>query len=241
MHSGLSTARPEVDAAARIFEVARSEGRQFVMEPEAKEILRAWGITVPQGFLCHTPEEALTAATKIGYPVVLKIVSPQIVHKSEAGGVRVGITGDEGLRQAYVDIVDATTRAAGPDAVRGMLVEEMAGGLEVIIGGVRDAQFGPLVVFGLGGIFVEVLKDVAYRLAPVVMAEATRMIKEIKGYPLLAGARGRRPADEQVLADILVKVSNLIAALPEVRELDLNPVLVDGSRVIAADARIIID
>lgn len=227
-------------AAARSVEAAKAQGLGFVMEPEAREILRAYGIPVVEGRFCADLAEAAAAGAEIGYPVALKIVSPQVVHKSEMGGVKLGLASDEALREAHATIMAAVESRVAPEAIRGVMVERMARGHEVIIGASRDPQFGPVMMFGVGGIFVEILKDVSYRLAPLNPWDAREMIREIRAYPLLAGARGGQPVDEEVLADVLVRVSHLANDFPEIRELDLNPTFVDGANVAVADARIIL-
>lgn len=227
-------------AVVRIIEAVQVEGRDFVMEPEAKEILRACGIATPRGRTCPTLEEALSAAHEMGYPVAVKVVSPQVLHKTEVGGVRVNIASDAALKEAYDAMMSSVRTHVPPEAIRGVLVERMAQGHEIIIGASRDPQFGPLVMFGLGGIFVEILKDVSYRLAPLDAWDAAEMIHEIKGYPLLAGARGGLPVDEQVLADTLVRISRLVDEFPLIKEIDLNPTFVDGDSVIVADAGMIL-
>ncbi len=227
--------------ARRIIEATHSQGLRFVGEPEAKQILVAYGIRIPRGGLCRTLDEALVLARDIGYPVAVKVVSPQVLHKTEMGGVRVNIASDDDLREAYSAIMTSVGSRVAIEEIRGVMVEEMVKGIEVIVGATRDPQFGPLIMFGLGGIFVEVLKDVAYRLAPVDGFEAREMIREIRGYPLLAGARGGRPIDEKALAEVIVKVSHLIDDFLEIKEIDLNPTFVDGDIVVAADARIILD
>ena len=238
IHSRLELGATE---ARRIIEATCSQGLRSVNEPEAKQILVAYGIQTPRGGLCRTLDEALVLARDIGYPVAVKVVSPQVLHKTEMGGVRVNIVSDDDLREAYSAIMARVAAKVAVGEIRGVLVEEMAKGSEVIVGATRDPQFGPLIVFGLGGIFVEVLKDVAYRLAPVDAVEAMEMIREIRGYPLLAGARGGQPIDENALAEVIVKVSHLIDDFREIKEIDLNPTFVDGDRVVAADARIILD
>jgi acetyltransferase len=192
--------------------------------------------------LAATVEDALTSAKRIGYPVAMKVQSPDIPHKTEAKAVRLGIVDERELRIAYEEIL-INARAYKPDArVDGVLIQEMVkGGTEAILGVTNDALFGPAVMFGLGGIFAEVLKDVSFRLAPVTAAVAREMISEIKGYPLLTGARGKPPADLDALADTIVKLSALAIDLHEdLAELDINPLFVmeQGKGVVAADALI---
>jgi acetate---CoA ligase (ADP-forming) len=213
-----------------------------IAEHEAKRVLAEYGIPVTREALATTAGEAVAAAQRIGYPVAIKVQSPDISHKTEAKAVRLGIENEGELRAAY-DQVLANARAYDADArIEGVLVQEMVkGGIEAILGVNNDPLFGPAVMFGLGGIFAEVLKDVAFRLAPVTPAVAREMIAEIKGYPVLAGARGKAPADVDALADAIVKLSALAIDLEEhLAELDVNPLFVmeKGQGVVAADALI---
>jgi acyl-CoA synthetase (NDP forming) len=213
-----------------------------VAEYEAKRILAEYGIPVTQEALALSADEALKAAKRIGYPVAIKIQSPDIPHKTEAKAVRLGITDDAALRAGYDEVV-ANAKAYKADAkIEGVLVQEMVeGGTEAILGVTNDPLFGPAVMFGLGGIFAEVLKDVSFRLAPVTPSIAREMIEEIKGYPVLTGARGKAPADVDALADAIVKLSALAIDLKDsLAELDINPLFVmeKGKGVKAADALI---
>lgn len=215
------------------------QGHSFILETEAVEYLRRFDIPYPEHALARSPEEAAKAAAKIGFPVVLKIVSPQVVHKSEAGGVAVGLKNEEEVLAAAAKILQSV-KAHAPDAeIKGLLVCKQAeSGVEVIVGGLRDGIFGPAVMVGLGGIFTEILKDVAFRVHPLGEAEALAMLKDLKGYPLLAGTRGRRAVDEKALARLVMAVAKLMNDCPEVTELDLNPVLAYPDRVLPVDARI---
>jgi acyl-CoA synthetase (NDP forming) len=213
-----------------------------VAEYEAKRVLAEYGIPVTQEALATSADEAVAAAKRIGYPVAIKIQSPDISHKTEAKAVRLGIVDDAELRSAYEEVL-ANSRVYKADAkLEGVLVQEMVkGGTEAILGVTNDPLFGPAVMFGLGGIFAEVLKDVAFRLAPVTPSVAREMIQEIKGYPVLAGARGKAPADVEALADAIVKLSALAIDLKDsLAELDINPLFVmeKGKGVKAADALI---
>jgi acyl-CoA synthetase (NDP forming) len=213
-----------------------------VAEYEAKRILAEYGIPVTQEALALSADEALKAAKRIGYPVAIKIQSPDIPHKTEAKAVRLGITDDAALRAGFDEVI-ANAKAYKADAkIEGVLVQEMVkGGTEAILGVTNDPLFGPAVMFGLGGIFAEVLKDVSFRLAPVTKSVAREMIEEIKGYPVLAGARGQAPADIDALADAIVKLSALAIDLKDsLAELDINPLFVmeKGKGVKAADALI---
>lgn len=213
-----------------------------IAEYEAKRVLAEYGIPVTMEALAPTVEDALTAAKRIGYPVAMKVQSPDIPHKTEAKAVRLGIADERELAVAFFEIIE-NSRTHKPDArIEGVLIQEMVkGGIEAILGVTNDALFGPAVMFGLGGIFAEVLKDVSFRLAPVTPAVAREMIAEIKGYPLLTGARGKAPADIDALADTIVKLSALAMDLePDLAELDINPLFVmeHGKGVVAADALI---
>jgi acyl-CoA synthetase (NDP forming) len=213
-----------------------------IAEHEAKRILAEYGIAVTDESLATTPQEAVAFARRIGYPVAIKIQSPDISHKTEAKAVRLDIAGEPELTAAYDEVL-ANARAYKKNAhIEGVLVQQMVkGGTEAILGVTNDPLFGPAVMFGLGGIFAEVLKDVAFRLAPVTISVAREMIAEIKAYPLLAGARGKPPADIDALADAIVRLSALAVDLKEhLAELDINPLFVmeKGKGVVAADALI---
>jgi len=215
--------------------------RRGLTEIESKEMLAAAGIPVTSTRLATTAEQAAAAADEIGYPVVLKIVSPDILHKSDVGGVLLGVADRASVLTGFEEIV-SRARAAVPGAdITGVAVQQMAEpGTEVIVGLVTDPQFGPVVMFGLGGILVEVLKDVSFRIVPLRPRDAASMIREIKGYPILEGVRGRPPVDVAALENLLVGVSEFAAAHPEVVELDLNPVLAYPSGAVAVDARIVV-
>lgn len=211
-------------------------------ELESKKLLVAAGINVVDTRLATTKEEAVRVAGQIGFPVVLKIVSPDISHKSDAGGVRLGIENEKQVDKAYDDIM-ASIAAKHPEAkIEGVSVQKMARpGIEVIIGMSKDAQFGPVLMFGLGGIFVEILKDVAFRIVPLTRQDADEMVREIKGFPLLEGYRGQEPADLAKLEDLLLKVSSFVEQNPKIKELDINPVFAYRDGAVAVDARVILE
>jgi len=198
-----------------------------------------YGIPVPKFSVAQTPEEAIQFSEEIGYPVVLKVVSPQVVHKTDVGGVITGLGDSKEVGDAYQRIL-ANVKKNAPDAkVVGMLVEEMAPpSTEVIIGATRNPQFGPVLMFGLGGILVEILKDVSFRVAPINPSDALEMITELKAYPILKGYRNQPPADIDALLEILLKVSSLVTERPEISGVDLNPVLVYEKGAKAVDARV---
>ena len=195
-----------------------------------------YGIVLPAHKLAKSPDEAARLAAKVGYPVALKVASDKIMHKSDVGGVKLNLRDANEVKRAYDDIASAVGRANA----RSMLVQKMASaGVELIVGGKRDPQFGPVIAFGLGGIFVEVFKDITLRVCPIDRGEARRMLHEIRGYPLLAGARNTKPVDEEALAGLLVAVSKLMHDHEEIKELDINPVIAYPRGYIAVDARIL--
>ena len=227
--------------ARDIIQNALQNKRYKLLEPESKELIAAFGITTARHTVTASVKEAIQAATSIGYPIVLKIVSPDISHKTDVGGVKVGIKDAEGVKAAYEEIMK-NVNIKKPDArIEGILVEEMATpSTEVIIGGLRDPQFGPAVMFGLGGIFVEIYKDVSFRIAPLEEYDAIDMIHEIKGSKILKGFRNTESLDITSVAQTILKVSNIMVSIEEIKEIDLNPVLVYPKGVKAVDARIIL-
>jgi acetyltransferase len=233
----------DADAVQRIFARARDEGRVNLGEVEARQVLSAYGIAVPESRIVESAEEAAEHAEAIGFPVVMKIISPDILHKSDIGGVRVNIRDRQEAIDAYELMMLRVHRYAPAAVLRGVFVQEMvAGGQEVIIGSTRDPQFGPLVMFGLGGIYVEVLRDVSFRVAPFGRRHARRMIQEIRSAPLLRGARGERPSDIDAIAQCLLVASQMVTDFPEIVEMDINPLKVaePGAGAVAVDARITI-
>jgi len=220
---------------------ARAEGRTLLNEVEAKAILREAGIPATAATLAKTGEEALGQANAMGYPVVLKVVSRDIAHKSDAGGVQLNLKDGEAVAAAF-DAIMANAHKAEPNArIDGVSVQQMAKpGTEVIVGMTTDPQFGPVMMFGLGGIMVEVLKDVSFRIIPLSEKDAGQMINEIKGKPVLDGVRGQPPADIAALRATILKVSQLVEQHPEIQELDLNPIFAYRDGVLAVDARIVV-
>ena len=226
---------------ATVLAQARAEGRTLLNEVEAKDLLRDAGVPVTATTLATSRDDAQKQAEAAGYPVVLKIVSPDIVHKSDVGGVKLNLNSKAEVAAAYDAIVANSLKAVPNAKVVGVAVQHMAPqGTEVIVGMTTDPQFGPVMMFGLGGIMVEVLKDVSFRLVPLSDKDAGQMIKEIKGHPILEGVRGQPPADIAALKSAIVKVSEFVAQHPEVRELDLNPMFAYPDGALAVDARIVI-
>ncbi len=228
--------------AAAIFKRAREEGRRHLLEPEAKTVCMEYGIPVPKFRVAGSAEDAVKYAEEIGYPVVLKVVSPDVIHKSDVGGVMLGLRSADEVRSAYEKLL-GNVRSHKPNAeIVGVLVEEMAPkAVEVIVGAIKDPQFGPTLMFGLGGVFVEILKDVSFRVAPITEDDATEMITEIKAYPILQGYRGMPPADVDAIKQILLNTSRLVMEHQEIAELDLNPIMVYQKGAKAVDARIILE
>ncbi len=225
-----------------VIDKARSEGRTVLTEIEAKELLKQAGVSVVDTKLATSKEEAISISRQFGFPVVLKIASPDVVHKSDAGGVKLGLRTSKQVGKAYDDILGAIRQKYPEAKTQGVSVQKMARpGVEVIIGMSKDAQFGPVLMFGLGGILVEVLKDVSFRIVPLTKRDAREMIKEIKGYPLLEGYRGQEPVDVNNLEELILKVSNFVEQHPEVKELDLNPIFAYKDGAVAVDARVILE
>jgi acetyl-CoA synthetase (ADP-forming) len=228
--------------AAKIIENALKEGRKYLMEHEAKSICQQYGMSVTRFKVAKDLNEALKYAKEIGYPVVFKIVSPDIIHKSDVGGVIVNIKNDEEAKNAYKKIMENVAKNKPDAKIIGIFVQEMAPtGLEVIVGAIKDPQFGHTIMFGLGGIFVEILKDVTFRIAPLTIEDAMEMIREIKGYPLLKGYRGQPPADENAIIDTIMKTSKLLTDFPQISQLDLNPIFIYERGAKIVDARIILE
>jgi acetyltransferase len=235
----------EVDreAVAALFAKMRKAGRVELGEIEAREVMQAYGMRLPKSQLAQTPDAAAHIASEIGYPVVMKISSPDILHKSDIGGVRVGITDSTSARDSF-ELIEYRARKYSPDArMWGVLVQEMVRkGRELLVGVNRDPQFGPLVAVGMGGIYVEVLRDVALRLAPISRQEVREQLRSIRTFPLLQGVRGEPPADIASIEDVVLRVSQLVTDFPEIVEMDINPLVVhnEGEGCIVVDARIIL-
>jgi 4-hydroxybutyryl-CoA synthetase (ADP-forming) len=219
----------DVDKAkvSKVFDKVKEEGRTNLLEEEGLEILSAYGFPLPKSILAKTEDEAVESANKIGYPTVMKIASPQIVHKSDAGGVKVNLSSDKEVRDAFKVIVDNAKKYDSKAEIKGVLIVEMVkGGKEMIIGSKLEPGFGPVVMLGMGGIYVEILKDVTFRLAPFTDQEANDMISSIKTKKLLEGVRGEKPSDVEKLSECIQRLSQLVTDFREIKELDMNPVLV---------------
>jgi len=211
----------------KIFDKVKKEGRPNLLEEEGQEVLREYGFPLPKSMLAKTENDAVKIAKKIGYPVVMKITSPQIIHKSDAGGVKVNLTNDKDVKSAFKEIVSNAKKYNKKAEIKGVLIVEMVkGGKELIIGSKLESGMGPVIMLGMGGIYVEVLKDVTFKLAPVTDKEADDMIASIKMKKILEGVRGEKPSDKTKLSECIQKLSQLVTDFSEIKELDMNPVLV---------------
>ncbi|HWX70354.1 MAG TPA: acetate--CoA ligase family protein, partial [Steroidobacteraceae bacterium] len=226
----------------KVLDSAKAAGRSALTAPEAKGICEAYGIAIPKEGVATNATEAAKLAESIGFPVVMKIVSPQILHKTDAGGVVVGVKSAEAAQDAFNQIVANARRYKSDATIDGVQVQQMlAGGQEVIIGAVTDPAFGKLVAFGLGGVLVEVLKDITFRLAPASREDALSMLDSIQAAEILRGVRGSEPVSRDALATLIVNVSQLVNDFPEISELDLNPVFATAKGATAADVRVVLD
>jgi len=230
------------NAVRRILDQAKAAGREALTAPEARGICEAYGINIPREGVATTGEEAVKLASSIGFPVAMKIVSPQILHKTEAGGVLVGVKSAEAVAQGFSTIVENARKYDSKAEILGVQIQQMlAGGHEVIIGAVTDPAFGKLVAFGMGGILVEVLKDITFRLAPATTEDALSMLDGIQAAEILRGVRGSEPVDRGALASMIERVSALVGDFPEIGELDLNPVFASDRGATAADVRVVLN
>jgi len=219
----------------------RQDARASLTELESKRLVCEAGIPVVASSLAVSPSEAVRISQDLGFPVVLKIASPDVLHKSDAGGVRVGLSSAAEVENAYAEILAAVQKTQPDARVDGISVQKMVRpGVEVIAGMSRDPQFGPTIMFGLGGVLTEVLNDVSFRVAPIDRRSAGEMIREIKGFPLLQGYRGSEPVDLDALESVLVKLSRLVQMEPDIKELDLNPVIASSDDAVVVDARVIL-
>ncbi len=218
------------------------KSQNLLTEVESKELLKKAGIPVVEAKLAQSKNEAVSLSKEMGFPVVLKISSPDVVHKSDSGGVKLGLANAAQVGKAYNEIISSIKKIYPKAEIQGVSVQPMAPpGVEVIVGMSKDPQFGPVLMFGLGGILVEVLKDVSFRIVPVTERDAREMIREIKGYPILEGYRGQKPASIPALEKLIVKVSQFVEKNPQIKELDLNPIFAYPDKAVAVDARIILE
>lgn len=229
-------------ATKAILKKTKKEKRTLLTEVESKELVKKAGINVVKAKLATTMKEAVALSKEMGFPVVLKVASPDVVHKSDVGGVKVGLANGTQVGKAYREIMASVKQNCPGAAIDGVSVQPMAKpGVEVIMGMSKDAQFGPVLMFGLGGVFVEILKDVSFRIVPLVRRDAAEMIRDIKGYPVLEGYRGQPPSDVAALEEMLLKLSDFVDKHPEIKELDLNPVFAYSDGAVAVDARVVLE
>ncbi len=232
----------DLSVTSKIISQAQLEGRKVLLENEAKAICMEYQIPVTTFKLSKNEKEAADFAEKIGFPVVLKIVSPDIIHKSDAGGVIINLMNTIEVKNAYRKILENAKKYDRAAKIVGVLVQEMAPqSTEVIVGAIKDPQFGQTLMFGLGGIFVEILKDVTFRVAPITRKDAQEMIIKVKAYPLLTGYRKTPPADLDAIINVLMNISKLIMEYPEIKEIDLNPIMSYEKGAKTVDARIILE
>ena len=229
------------DHIRQIITRARNEARTALTEVEAKQIFLTCGLDVIDTRLAKNKEEAVATGKELGFPIALKIVSPDIIHKTDASGVKLNLKTATEVKRSFTEIITSAKKRFPKAKIHGVSVQKMAKpGTEIIIGMSQDAQFGPVLMFGLGGIFVEVLKDVSFGIPPLTRKDTRDMIKEIKGYPLLEGFRGREKVDTANLESWLLKLSELAQQYPEIKEFDLNPIFAYGDGATIVDARIIL-
>lgn len=230
--------RPAIEA---IFKKVKDQGRANLLETESRNLLNEYGIPLPEAKLVTNLQDVSDVANELGYPLAMKVVSPDIIHKSDAGGVKLNLNNSHAVQNGFEEILKNAEKVTRRDHVLGVLLSPMAPkGQECIIGMVRDCQFGPVIMFGLGGIFVEVLKDVSFRVAPLTSEDIDEMVKEIKGYEVLTGIRGERPKDIDSIKDILAKLSQIVVEHLEIQEIDLNPVIVHEQGASIVDSRVIL-
>jgi acetyltransferase len=229
----------DTQSARTSLDEAKRQGRSLLSDTAARRVIQAYGLPTPDSRLASSADEAVSVAADIGYPVVMKIASPDILHKTDIGGVRVALESPEAVHSAYIEIMENARRLMPQAQILGVDIQTMARGREVILGVSRDPQFGPLLMFGLGGVYVEVLKDVSFRVAPMTRLDAMDMIHEIRSYPLLAGVRGEKTADIQAIVACLQRLSQLVTDFPQIAELDINPLMVGeaGKGAVAVDCR----
>jgi ATP-grasp domain. len=232
------------ERALEIIEEAKKQNRRVLLEHEAKDVVKSYGVPVAPTKLATSEDHAIEIARRLGYPVVLKIASPDITHKSDVGGVIMNLKSDEEVAEAFRTIISNARRYAPTASIHGVVVQRMVPkGREVIVGATKDPTFGHIIMFGLGGIYTELFKDVSFRLAPLSLYEAREMIAETRAYTLLRGFRGEPPADINSIVNTLLRVSKLVTDVPEIVEMDINPLFVyeEGAGVVAIDVKIVIE
>jgi acyl-CoA synthetase (NDP forming) len=237
-----ATSVASLERRASFLEIVRTSPTRVLDERRSKKIIKEYGIEVTEPILAQSREAAVAAAEKIGWPVAMKLVSPHLTHKSDVGGVKIGLADRDDVLRAYEEIMASAAEKAPDAVIEGVAVQKMAlPGLELVVGMNKDAQFGPVLMFGLGGTLVEILGDVSFRIAPLARRDARAMIREIRAYRLLEGYRGQPPVDVTYIEELLLKVSRLVVDNPEIKEMDINPLVAYAEGATAVDARIILE
>ncbi|MFX1501148.1 MAG: acetate--CoA ligase family protein [Promethearchaeota archaeon] len=235
----------KISESNKIIKEVYEDKRRFLMEHESKSIVSEYGVPVGEFKVVNSQEEAVDYAKSIGFPVVAKLMSPEIIHKTEAGVIKLNLKNEEEVKTAFNEVIENAMNYKADAKITGVSIQKMAEGgiVEIIIGGIRDTHFGPVLMFGLGGIFVEIFKDVSYRVCPITADETNKMIRSIKAFPLLDGYRGTPKADINQVVDTITKCCKMMMDNPQIEELDLNPIIVfeDGKGIIVVDARIILE
>jgi acyl-CoA synthetase (NDP forming) len=225
---------------SKYIDTAVKRGKSVLTLEESRAVMELSGIPFNKSGLAKSEKEAVKQAVKIGFPLVMKIVSRQVIHKTEAGGVKVGISSVNEVQKGWKEIVKSVKKKVPDAEIDGILLEEMVNGTELIVGTTTDPQFGPMIMFGIGGIFVEVYKDVSFRLIPITSGDAKDMLNEIKGKPILEGIRGLPVADPEKLVNVLMSASELVHKYPMIAEMDINPLIITERGPVAVDARIVL-
>jgi acetyl-CoA synthetase (ADP-forming) len=239
--SMMPTIKERKEVIRGIINKAYSEKRRILLEHESKKIIQNYQVPVTRENIAHTLDDAVRISERIGFPIVLKISSPEILHKSDVGGIITGLRNASEVKEAYNRIIRNVSEKGKRKSIQGILIQEMIlGGNEVIIGATRDPHFGPVVMFGLGGVFVELLDDVSFRLAPFSKDEAMEMIRETRAFKVLGGFRNQKSVDFEHLANILTFIGKIVVDFPEIAEVDVNPLIANENGVTAVDARIIL-
>jgi acetyltransferase len=234
------TSPSSLKVISKYIDTAVKSGKTILTLEESRAVMELSGIPFNKSEMVKSEKEAVKVAEKIGFPLVMKVVSPQVIHKTEAGGVKVGINSVDEVKRGWKDIIKSVKKKVPDAKIKGILLEEMVKGTELIIGTTIDPQFGHMIMFGIGGIFVEVYKDVSFRLIPITAGDARDMLNDIKGKPILEGVRGLPVADPEKLINVLMSASELVHKYPLIAEMDINPLIITERGPVAVDARIVL-
>lgn len=237
----MTTSPSSLKVISKYIDTAVKSGKSLLTLEQSRAVMELSGIPFNKSEMAKSEKEAVDIAKKIGFPLVMKIVSPQVIHKTEAGGVKVGVNSVEEVQKAWKEILKSVKKKVPEAKIKGILLEEMVKGTELIVGTTIDPQFGHMIMFGIGGIFVEVYKDVSFRLIPITSGDAKDMLNEIKGKPILEGIRGLPVADPEKLVNVLLSASELVHKYPMIAEMDINPLIITERGPVAVDARIVLN